>query len=327
MMKKAVFALMLFTAALGQVNAQGDIDSKISGYFALQNASDDTSAFNLLKEVYVMMRDSDTKDVVLFDRYIKIAESYLSYFTLCSPDEEEDKGVNACARLAFQVNQVSTFLLPEALAMRADAKMLTNDLLGSLDDYNAAIKLKNDNANYYMSRAAIHNKLKNYTEALADFNSALTINPTNASAHFNRGIIYRNMKDWANAAAAFNLCIELDNTNLKAYQNKGIAQYFNNDLDASFTTFTELLAIDANNSDAHYYQGMILNKKKDYANAKLSFEKAVAADPTDDKAWFNLGISAFNMQDKATACTAWNKAKELGNDKAQKFIDEQCKPQ
>lgn len=324
-MKKIIVIMSIFMAAGIGVSAQGDVKSKLSNYYAVQNEGVDTAAFNIIKEVYLSLRESGDRDIDVMDKYVQVTESFLSYFTLCTPEEEDEKGANACAMLVYEHNQINTVLLPEGYSMRAEAKLMLNDFLGAIEDYNAAIKLKDDNASYFTNRGNVKYKMKDSKGALEDFDKSISIDPTNPAVYYNKGMVLLKDKDYPNAANAFTKSIEFDRTNTKTMLYKAISEYMNDSKEVAMNTLNELLALEPNNSEALYYQGMIQYKNKDFAAAKDTFAKSVAADEKNEKSWYFLGISAFNIQDKDTACTSWAKAVELGYDKAQKLIDEHCK--
>jgi tetratricopeptide (TPR) repeat protein len=324
-MKQLILLISTFFIFILPTSAQIDLNQKLSSYYAFQNEGNDTAAYGVLKDVYVAMRDNPTRDIDILDRYIKTAESFLTFFTPCTPEEEEEKGVNACNRITFEINQINSLLLPEGHSMRAEAKLTISDFIGALSDYDAAIKLKGDVASYYTNRGNVKYRLKDNEGALLDFDKSISIEPANASVYYNKAMVLMRNKDYPNAIGAFTKCLQYDKTNTKAMLFKGIAEYSSDNREAATTTFNELIVLEPANSDAFYYLGMIQIKNKDFAAARASLEKSVAADEKNDKAWHFLGVSTFNLQDKESACKAWSKAKELGYDKSQKMLDEHCK--
>lgn len=325
-MKKQILLIAALFISLLPASAQIDLNQKLSTYYGFQNDGNDTAAYGVIKDVYVAMRESNNRDIDILDRYIKVAESFLSFFTPCTPEEEEEKGANTCARLIFEINQINTLLLPEGFSMRAEAKLALSDFMGALTDYDNAIKLKGDVASYYTNRGNVKYRVKDNAGALLDFDKSISIDPTNSSVYYNKGMVLMRNKDYPNAITAFAQCLQYDKANTKAMLYKGIAEYTGDNREAATATFNELVAMEPSNSDAFYYLGMIQIKNKDFAGARANLEKSVAADAKNDKAWHFLGISAFNLQDKESACKAWTTAKDLGYDKSQKMLDDHCKP-
>jgi tetratricopeptide (TPR) repeat protein len=68
-----------------------------------------------------------------------------------------------------------------------DAKML----YGALDDFNAMIKDKPDQAKLYVNTGNIYFSLSNYTKAISDYQKAIDLAPGNYAAHFNLSLAFR----------------------------------------------------------------------------------------------------------------------------------------
>ena len=64
-----------------------------------------------------------------------------------------------------------------------------SSLDNALDDCNEALKLKQDNAVTFDTRALVELRMGKYQEALADYERALQNSPKLASALFGRGIV------------------------------------------------------------------------------------------------------------------------------------------
>ena len=50
----------------------------------------------------------------------------------------------------------------------------------------------------------------------------------------------------------------------------------------------------------------------------------ISLDPENGNAFFNRGVAMDMSGDLNTACADWDKAVELGNDMASKFLDKNC---
>lgn len=328
-MKNKTMKRILLTAAVllslsFQSFSQGDLNSQLANYFSYQNSGNDTAAYNLIKNAYLTIRETNERDLVLLDKYITTIQNYMSYFTLCTPEEEDEKGVNECGRLAFQMNNIETVILPEAYSIRAEARLVNSDYIGALEDYDAAIKARPDNASYYTNRGNVKYKMKDEQGAIADFNKSISIDSTNSSVFYNKGMVLLRMKDFPEAIQSFHNCVQIDPQNIKALYYKGLAQYQADQGEAALETFAAVSASDPTIDGAYFYSGLIHYKAKAFDLAKASFALAAQADPKNEKAWYYHGISAFNLQEKDIACTSWAKAKELGYSKADKMITDYC---
>ena len=63
---------------------------------------------------------------------------------------------------------------------------------------------------------------------------------------------------------------------------------------------------------------------ENYATAIEDFNKSIELNPNYGLAYSRRGSAKFNLNNKTGACADWNKAVELGYDKAQSLIDENC---
>lgn len=323
-MKRLILSATILLGMAASAFSQGDLNSQLANYYNHQNEGNDTAAYNLIKNAYFTIRETSERDLVVLDKYMSIVNSYLEYFVPCTPEEEEERGINECARLDFQSNQISTVIMPESHSARAEARLAANDYLGALEDYSAAIKARPENASYYTNRGNVKYKMKDYEGAIADFDKSISIDSSNASVFYNKGMVLLRTKQYSEAVEAFHNCTQADPQNIKALYYKGLSQYQADLGEEALQTFAAVNAVDPNNDNAYFYSGLIHYKAKAFDLSKASFEEATIADPKNEKAWYYHGISAFNLQEKEIACASWEKAKELGFAKAGKMIDDYC---
>jgi len=89
------------------------------------------------------------------------------------------------------------------LANKANALFVDEDLDGSLELYNQAIAEASTCAELYVSRAALHIKMENYTNAISDANKAIGLDSNNSKAYLRKGVACFHMEEYATAKAAF----------------------------------------------------------------------------------------------------------------------------
>ena len=60
----------------------------------------------------------------------------------------------------------------------------------AIEDFNHAIRLKPDDAEFYNNRGAAYGKLSQYKRAIEDFNETIRLRPDYANAYYNRATAY-----------------------------------------------------------------------------------------------------------------------------------------
>jgi len=111
-----------------------------------------------------------------------------------------------------------------------------------------------------------------------------------ASEYFEKGYAKSELKDYAGAIVCFTKAIELDPLFVKAYSNRGNAK-----------------------GDFHDYKGAITD-----------YSKVIEINPYDAQAYFRRGILKLSLGQKNNGCLDLHKAKELGYEKAEGWIQEEC---
>jgi tetratricopeptide (TPR) repeat protein len=100
---------------------------------------------------------------------------------------------------------------------KADSK----DFVGSIKDYDKAIKLNPKYTDAYYNRATSKIYIKDYKGAIADYNRAIELRPDFLNAFTNRGVAKLNSKDLKGAVQDFDSAIKLDPANASAYFMRG----------------------------------------------------------------------------------------------------------
>lgn len=87
---------------------------------------------------------------------------------------------------------------PQVLELRAHLKLTLNDVEGSLDDYNALVKLDRRYAPAYLGRSTALQRLNRHQEAIDDLTQAIKLSPS-------RDAMPRNNRAYARALAGVDL--------------------------------------------------------------------------------------------------------------------------
>jgi tetratricopeptide (TPR) repeat protein len=142
------------------------------------------------------------------------------------------------------------------------------------------------------------------------------------------------------------------------YLKSGIEKYNSKDFEGAINDYTEGIKVDTSFSDGYFYRGICELALQDYKSAQKDFDKTIELEPKFAKAYFNRAL-LFVMQqqfaqslpdldktidlDETTpnalilrgqikahtgnvkgACDDFNRAKKIGDPRAEKYIDEFC---
>lgn len=95
----------------------------------------------------------------------------------------------------------------------------TGNIVGAINDFSAAIRIRPDYAEAYNNRGIAQAMLLNYDASFADFNKAIKLKPDYGEAFFNRAIAHRNKGNKSEACADFKTASSLNfEAGTKAYQ-------------------------------------------------------------------------------------------------------------
>ncbi|MFB2937866.1 tetratricopeptide repeat protein [Aerosakkonemataceae cyanobacterium BLCC-F154] len=83
-----------------------------------------------------------------------------------------------------------TFAAAEVYNDRGTTKLILDDNLGAIADFDLAINLNQQDYRTYFNRACANQRISNYTAAIQDLTIALQLNPNYAEAYANRGVAY-----------------------------------------------------------------------------------------------------------------------------------------
>ena len=123
----------------------------------------------------------------------------------------------------------------------------------------------------------------------------------------------------------FNIVIEEDSLNGDAYYERARLSFqYSSNKDLAFEDLNKAIYLDPSQPGVFSLRGVMKLSKQDFLSAINDFTKAIEYDENDVHAYFNRGIAHFNIGMKKSACKDWQKAGDLGNYKAFKYISRYC---
>lgn len=157
----------------------------------------------------------------------------------------------------------------------------------AIRDYTSAIHLDSTYFKAYYNRARLYERNRQYRLALYDIDKAIELNPLQHGVYGLRGNIYYSLEDYFNAVENFNAALQLEPDNFTAYYNRGNAFYMRGEL----------------------------------PSALLDYNRALQINPSFVAAYVNRSIVHDELGEKRNAWNDALKAKELGFDIDQEFLD------
>jgi tetratricopeptide (TPR) repeat protein len=162
---------------------------------------------------------------------------------------------NSRARLYFNSNNPDTLVL-------------------ALKDYNKAIQLEPDNAEFLANRAAVYARLNQTQNALDDLSASIRINPNFANSYLNRSVIYNGMKDYNRAFDDIQSYIKLKPYAPQMWYESGRLHRLLNRPVQAIEDLTKSIRYDPNRGLAYYERSINHYMLKQFPQAKADLNRA-----------------------------------------------------
>jgi tetratricopeptide (TPR) repeat protein len=196
----------------------------------------------------------------------------------------------------------------------------------AVEYYTKAIDTDPDFVMAYYKRGLSKKMTGNNEGSVADLAKAIELKPDFVVAMIEIAHIQSDSKKFEK-----NLVEMLTNSiNKKAdsdmlYQYRGLYQYYLNDKKAALADFEQAIKLNPGNIEALYHSGLLYGEIKDYTKAVEQLTKVIEADKNYKSAsYLYRGVYNYNSEKIDMACADFNKAKELGEADAPKYIKEYC---
>lgn len=126
----------------------------------------------------------------------------------------------------------------------------------SLEDLNIAIKLNPQKAKYYVKRANVQSYLENYTEAFTDINTAIKLNSKNSEIYYERSCIYERIEKYKKANEDLNKAIVLAPNKAIYYSARGSIKEYLWDNNGALRDFNKAITLEPNNDIFYAKRGI-----------------------------------------------------------------------
>ena len=213
-----------------------------------------------------------------------------------------------------------------AYCLRAIARYRYNNTVGAREDLESAKKLSPTGFFVPYIKAVHMQETDNKEEALRYYILALERNPGYTPAKVEHARLIWKLKNRIREAyREFNAIIVADSLNGDAYYERArLSMQYSSNREKAYEDINKAIYLDPSLPGAFTLRGVIKLSSKDFLSAINDFTKAISRDPGDVHAYFNRGIAYFNIGMKKNACDDWQKAGELGNFSAFRYISRYC---
>ena len=212
--------------------------------------------------------------------------------------------VAACSELISRFNDFA-----DAYSIRGWALRERNQPERALSDFNRALEIAPNTANYFSQRALTYLRLKEFERAIADYNKAIELNPRSAAFANDRGIAYMDMKDYARAITDFNRAIELDPRYALPYNNRARAYALgSSDHTRAIADLDKAISLNPQYGLAYENRGFSYLDLKDLDKAIADFSKAVDLNPKTARGLNGRGVAYERKGNRALAIADYRRA-------------------
>ncbi|MBO4738001.1 MAG: tetratricopeptide repeat protein [Bacteroidales bacterium] len=212
----------------------------------------------------------------------------------------------------------------KTIYLRSLAYYYTQQYDKALVEMNKVMAQKNQ-AFLYNDRATIKQAQKDYQGAMADFEKAIALDSNNMEYINNRGLLKMDMEEYEAAIEDFNQVIGMNDKCYQAYNNRGLAQAHLLNYEEALKEFNNIISSNPDFYQVYSNKGYVLYKQKKYEDAIQCFNLALQYNPQYGEAYLHRGNTKELMKNPEGACEDWQKAADLGVEKALEYINNQCR--
>jgi tetratricopeptide (TPR) repeat protein len=202
-------------------------------------------------------------------------------------------------------------LQAEGAALNAIECAALSHLEPALRSMNRAVVLVPDHAGYLLTRAEIHERMRNYAEALADLAKAIALAPDNLDALKRRGVLLRGQERYDKAMSDFNRVIALAPEDAVAVAQRGETYRVQTQYEDALRDFTRAIELRpdyqfalSSRAETYYALGR-------YDEALEDFNRVIKANPEYIWALTKRGHTYQAMDRHEEAVADYNEAIRL----------------
>ena len=239
----------------------------------------------------------------------------------CQPAEKALK-TNNYGRMQALVNQASRAgaMCVKMRAIKAKCLHLQNKNYAALDEINRALKSNPGDAGFWMTRAEIHDSLKNPKAVLEDATNAIKIDSKLSRAYLLRARAYYTLTFFMLAKDPtyrekglrdLGTAIQLNPRDPDGYQYKGVWLMANKHYDEAAMVLSKGLSFSPHNDKLLMYRAMSLSESGQIEQAIKDFSQLIELDRKQPASWKKRGNLYAQQNRFEEAYADYNMAAEL----------------
>ncbi len=186
----------------------------------------------------------------------------------------------------------------QALRAIAAESSQNRDYEKAIMAYTMAIKLEQDNPEWYIGRAYCFVEQKQYVKAIGDCTYAISLNPKMYKGFYLRGLAYMREQEFHKAIDDFTSVLQLNRHVNDMYLLRSYCYAQQNEIKNAVDDISQVLIQNTDSSDAQIYQyrAQLYARLKLYGNALDDYSTAIAHDPDNQQYLFERGKTYFLIQ-------------------------------
>lgn len=210
------------------------------------------------------------------------------------------------AAIRYKTNDATAYL------MRAEQYILENEYEAVPSMFAEALKLDSTMTQVYEARGAYLQKLNRHDQAITDFNQAISLNPAvSPQVYLMRGKSLAAKKLNNEAMLDYNNVLRTWPDSASVYCARGMLYQSMGQLNQAQEDFEQALEIDPNNALTFYSQGVLYLEMKNFERALELFDEAIALDAKYAGAYNRRGEVFVEMESFDRALSDFSTALQL----------------
>jgi len=206
------------------------------------------------------------------------------------------------------------------LQKRAKVKFRLKKYKSALEDFNRAIAVYPEDADYYYWRGKTHVQGKNNSKAMADIQYAAKLKPNDEKINklyewllLTEGYSLRNSVNKSSEIDKYNTALRLNPNNADTYYRRARAYIAQNKNDLAIKDLDKAIELDSNNIEHYVLIDFVLAKSREWKRIISYWDKFIALTPSSGRAYRERGGAYYRMGDMKSAVENAKRSADLGD--------------
>lgn len=198
-----------------------------------------------------------------------------------------------------------------ALANRGVLYYNTGKYQESLDDFNKALKVRQDKSDPWIGRANTLSTIQEFEKSIPDYNRYMQLKPNDVNAYIWRGIAYYRTNKLDSAIIDFTKAITMEPRRDETYYWRAYALTNTNRDTEAMNDINTGLQLNPKRYDLINLKGVIFHNQKKYREALDAYNTCLQMDPNQGNVYVNRSKTYFELRNYRQAWADINQAGQL----------------